>query len=52
MAVSFHKPAGRDTLHHSHTGIITSDVHIDGILQKLRAGPQCRHKRQVPSAQR
>ena len=39
-AVTFYKPAGRDTQHPSYTDIITGDIHIDGLLQKLRASPQ------------
>jgi phospholipase C len=39
-AVSFYKPAGRDTQHPSYTDIMTGDMHIDGVLQKLRASPQ------------
>jgi phospholipase C len=39
-AVSFYKPAGRDTQHPSYTDIVTGDIHIDGLLQKLRASPQ------------
>ncbi|MBG9386626.1 acid phosphatase [Caenimonas aquaedulcis] len=39
-AVSFYKPAGRDTQHPSYTDIMTGDMHIDGLLQKLRASPQ------------
>jgi acid phosphatase len=39
-AVSFYKPPGRDTQHPSYTDIITGDIHIDGVLQKLRASPQ------------
>ncbi len=39
-AVSFYKPAGRDTQHPSYTDIMTGDAHIAGVLEKLRAGPQ------------
>jgi phospholipase C len=39
-AVSFYKPAGRETQHPSYTDIVTGDIHIDGVLQKLRASPQ------------
>jgi phospholipase C len=39
-AVSFYKPAGRDTQHPSYTDIVTGDIHIDSLLQKLRASPQ------------
>jgi acid phosphatase len=39
-AVTFYKPAGRDTQHPSYTDIVTGDIHIDGVLQKLRASPQ------------
>ena len=39
-AVSFYKPAGRDTQHPSYTDIVTGDMHIAGVLEKLRASPQ------------
>ena len=39
-AVSFYKPAGRDTQHPSYTDIMTGDVHIAGLLEKLRASSQ------------
>jgi phospholipase C len=39
-AVSFYKPAGRDTQHPSYTDIVTGDMHIDNLLRKLRASPQ------------
>jgi acid phosphatase len=39
-AVSFYKPAGRDTQHPSYTDVFTGDMHIDGLLHKLRASPQ------------
>jgi phospholipase C len=39
-AVSFYKPAGRDTQHPSYTDIVTGDIHIDGLLRKLKASPQ------------
>lgn len=39
-AVSFYKPAGRDTQHPSYTDIMTGDRHIAGVLEKLRASPQ------------
>jgi phospholipase C len=39
-AVSFYKPAGRDTQHPSYTDIVTGDIHIDGLLHKLKASPQ------------
>ena len=39
-AVSFYKPAGRDTQHPSYTDIMTGDMHINGLLEKLRASPQ------------
>ena len=39
-AVSFYKPAGRDTQHPSYTDIVTGDMHIDALLQKLKASPQ------------
>ena len=39
-AVSFYKPAGRDTQHPSYTDIMSGDAHIAGVLEKLRASPQ------------
>lgn len=39
-AVSFYKPAGRDTQHPSYTDIMTGDTHIAGVLEKLKASPQ------------
>jgi phospholipase C len=39
-AVSFYKPAGRDTQHPSYTDIVTGDVHISDVLEKLRNSPQ------------
>ena len=39
-AVSFYKPAGRDSQHPSHTDIMTGDTHLAGVLEKLRASPQ------------
>ena len=39
-AVSFYKPPGRDTQHPSYTDVVTGDIHIDGLLKKLRASPQ------------
>ncbi len=39
-AVSFYKPAGRDTQHPSYTDIMTGDAHIASLLEKLRASPQ------------
>lgn len=39
-AVSFYKPAGRDTQHPSYTDIVTGDMHIDALLHKLKASPQ------------
>ena len=38
--VSFYKPAGRDTQHPSYTDIMSGDVHIAGVLDKLRTSPQ------------
>jgi acid phosphatase len=38
--VSFYKPAGKDTQHPSYTDIMTGDMHIAGLLDKLRASPQ------------
>ena len=39
-AVSFYKPAGRDTQHPSYTDIMTGDTHIATLLERLRASPQ------------
>jgi len=39
-AVSFYKPAGVNTQHPSYTDIVTGDIHIDEVLQRLRASPQ------------
>lgn len=39
-AVSFYKPAGRDTQHPSYTDIMTGDTHIAGVLEKLKTSPQ------------
>jgi len=39
-AVSFYKPAGRDSQHPSYTDIMAGDAHIADILEKLRASPQ------------
>jgi phospholipase C len=39
-AVSFYKPAGRDTQHPSYTDIMSGDAHIAGVLERLRDGPQ------------
>jgi len=39
-AVSFYKPAGRDTQHPSYTDIVTGDIHIDALLQRLKSSPQ------------
>ena len=39
-AVSFYKPAGKDTQHPSYTDIMTGDAHIAGVLERLRASPQ------------
>ena len=39
-AVSFYKPAGRDSQHPSYTDIMSGDAHIADILEKLRASPQ------------
>jgi acid phosphatase len=38
--VTFYKPAGQDTQHPSYTDIMTGDMHIAGLLEKLRASPQ------------
>jgi phospholipase C len=39
-AVSFYKPAGRDSQHPSYTDIVSGDAHMAGLLEKLRASPQ------------
>jgi phospholipase C len=39
-AVSFYKPAGRDTQHPSYTDIVTGDEHIASVLEKLKKSPQ------------
>jgi phospholipase C len=39
-AVSFYKPAGRDTQHPSYTDIVTGDLHISQVLEQLRNSPQ------------
>jgi phospholipase C len=39
-AVSFYKPAGRDSQHPSYTDVVSGDAHMAGLLDKLRAGPQ------------
>ncbi len=39
-AVSFYKPAGRDSQHPSYTDIMSGDAHIAGVLEQLRASPQ------------
>jgi phospholipase C len=39
-AVSFYKPAGRDTQHPSYTDVMTGDAHIAAVLDKLKASPQ------------
>ncbi|MBK0392384.1 acid phosphatase [Ramlibacter algicola] len=38
--VSFYKPAGVDTQHPSYTDIMTGDMHIAGLLERLRKSPQ------------
>jgi len=38
--VSFYKPAGRDTQQPSYTDIMSGDLHIAGVLDRLRASPQ------------
>ena len=42
-AVSFFKPAGRNTQHPSYTDVKTGDEYIDSILEKLKASPQWPH---------
>ncbi|MBI2747324.1 MAG: acid phosphatase [Burkholderiales bacterium] len=39
-AVSFYKPAGVNTQHPSYTDIMTGDVHINDLLNRLKASPQ------------
>ncbi len=39
-AVSFYKPAGRDTQHPSYTDVKSGDAHMAGVLRSLRASPQ------------
>ena len=39
-AVSFYKPAGRDTQHPSYTDVMTGDAHISDVLEKLRHSAQ------------
>ena len=39
-AVSFYKPAGRDSQHPSYTDVVSGDAHMAGLLEKLRAAPQ------------
>lgn len=39
-AVSFYKPAGRNSQHPSYTDILTGDAHMGDLLEKLRASPQ------------
>ena len=39
-AVSFYKPAGRDTQHPSYTDVMTGDAHISDVLDKLRQSAQ------------
>ena len=39
-AVSFYKPAGRDTQHPSYTDMMTGDAHISDVLEKLRHSAQ------------
>jgi len=41
--VAFFKPAGRDTEHPSYTDVEMGDVHISGLLEKLKASPQWPH---------
>ncbi|HVO88311.1 MAG TPA: acid phosphatase [Casimicrobiaceae bacterium] len=38
--VTFYKPAGRDTEHPSYTDVLTGDVHIAALLERLRRSPQ------------
>lgn len=39
-AVSFYKPAGKNTQHPSYTDVKTGDEHIHTVLEKLKASPQ------------
>jgi phospholipase C len=39
-AVSFYKPAGRDTQHPSYTDVMTGDTHIHEVLTALKQSPQ------------
>lgn len=41
--VAFFKPAGRYTEHPSYTDIVSGDIHLDEILEKLRRSPQWAH---------
>jgi acid phosphatase len=38
--VSFYKPAGVDTQHPSYTDMMTGDMHISALLERLRKSPQ------------
>jgi acid phosphatase len=38
--VVFFKPAGRYNEHPSYTDIVSGDLHLNGILEKLRSSPQ------------
>jgi acid phosphatase len=38
--VTFYKPAGVDTEHPSYTDVMTGDVHIAALLERLRRSPQ------------
>jgi phospholipase C len=39
-AVSFYKPAGRNTQHPSYTDVLSGDAHMASVLQALRNSPQ------------
>ena len=39
-AVSFYKPAGRYTQHPSYTDLKSGDIHMNEVLERLRASPQ------------
>ena len=39
-AVSFYKPTGRDNQHPSYTDLVTGDLHLSQVLEKLRQSPQ------------
>ena len=39
-AVSFYKPAGRESQHPSYTDLLSGDRHLDDVLNKLKNSPQ------------